>query len=173
MPSPIIPPKRKRVTFSCSECRRRKLRCDRSQPCSRCKGHSIDCTYDNPASNQKKRAVDNQRSNHEHHAGTPVSLNRIVTPPQPPFTQSAATRDTNTTLEAPQSQGTWSLLGQQIEAPSQTAVRERPAIMSDSIQLLEPAKPRKTENVIFRGKNFKTQFYGGSNPTSLIGDVRT
>jgi hypothetical protein len=51
-------------------------------------------------------------------------------------------------------------------------VRERPAIMSDSVQLLEPPKPRKKENVIFRGKNFKTQFYGGSNPTSLIGDVR-
>ncbi|CAI7569283.1 unnamed protein product [Penicillium pancosmium] len=42
--------------------------------------------------------------------------------------------------------------------------------MSDSLHLLEPPKPRKKENVIFRGKNFKTQFYGGSNPTSLIGD---
>lgn len=169
MPSPIIPPRRKRVTFSCSECRRRKLRCDRNQPCSRCKGQSIDCTYDNPASNQKRRVIDNQQSNNEHQSDTPVSLNTIVTTPQPAFTQSAAIR--NTTLEAPQSQGTWGLLGQQIEIPSETAVRERPALMSDSIQLLEPAKPRKVENVIFRGKNFKTQFYGGSNPTSLIGDV--
>ncbi|OQE18755.1 hypothetical protein PENSTE_c017G03406 [Penicillium steckii] len=168
MPSPIIPPRRKRVTFSCSECRRRKLRCDRNQPCSRCKGQSIDCTYDNPASNQKRRIIDNQQSNNEHQSDTPVSLNTIVTTPQPAFTQSAAIR--NTTLEAPQSQGTWGLLGQQIEVPSETAVRERPALMSDSIQLLEPAKPRKVENVIFRGKNFKTQFYGGSNPTSLIGD---
>lgn len=43
--------------------------------------------------------------------------------------------------------------------------------MSDSLQLLDPQKSRKAENVIFRGKNFKTQYYGGSNPTSFIGDV--
>ncbi|KAJ5119360.1 hypothetical protein N7448_010029 [Penicillium atrosanguineum] len=42
--------------------------------------------------------------------------------------------------------------------------------MSDTQQLLEPEHAPKKENVIFRGKNFRTQYYGGSNPTSLIGD---
>lgn len=165
--SPHVQPKRKRRTLSCLQCRRRKLRCDRSYPsCSRCRSQEIKCVFENPPINQQRRISDNNQSHLELRADTIASPIAIVTPPQGQNAHSATIR--NPTLEAPQSQGTWGLLGEQAMNP---LVRERPAIMSDSLLLLEPPKPRKKENVIFRGKNFKTQFYGGSNPTSLIGDV--
>jgi hypothetical protein len=154
--------------LSCLQCRRRKLRCDRNQPsCTRCQGQGIECVFEHPPINQQRRIADNNQSHSERRADTLNSPIAIITPPQGQYAPSATIR--NPTLEAPQSQGTWGLLGEQAMNP---LVRERPAIMSDSVQLLEPPKPRKKENVIFRGKNFKTQFYGGSNPTSLIGDVR-
>ena len=39
--------KRKRKTYSCIDCRRRKLKCDREQPCGRCvkESHPQTCTF--------------------------------------------------------------------------------------------------------------------------------
>lgn len=160
--------KRKRRTFSCLQCRRRKLKCDQVQPsCSRCKGQDIECVFENPTINNKPTEAKNPIST-QPHADTPASLNNIITPPQGQYANAASIRNTN--LEALQSEGTWGLLGDQAAS---SLIRERPAVMSDSLHLLEPPKPLKTENIIFRGKNFRTQYYGGSNPTSLIGDVRT
>lgn len=40
--------KRRRPAFSCTECRRRKVRCDRTKPCNQCTAHNLDtsCTYE-------------------------------------------------------------------------------------------------------------------------------
>lgn len=49
---PSAPPparrRRRKVTHTCRECRRRKVRCDRSEPCARCvkAGVAAECTYD-------------------------------------------------------------------------------------------------------------------------------
>ncbi|OGM42351.1 hypothetical protein ABOM_007908 [Aspergillus bombycis] len=37
--------KRRRVQFSCAECHRRKVRCDRNDPCGRCSAAEIRCVY--------------------------------------------------------------------------------------------------------------------------------
>lgn len=38
--------KRRRPAYSCVECRRRKVRCDRTIPCRQCKAHNApSCTY--------------------------------------------------------------------------------------------------------------------------------
>lgn len=38
--------KRRRPAYSCVECRRRKVRCDRAKPCGQCTAHSApSCTY--------------------------------------------------------------------------------------------------------------------------------
>ncbi|KAJ6111408.1 hypothetical protein N7523_007469 [Penicillium sp. IBT 18751x] len=94
---------------------------------------------------------------------TPTSSHAIATPSHAGILSLGANRDP--ALRATQSQGTWGLLSDQ--AANDLVTHERPAIKSDTQQLLEP--PQK-ENVIFRGENFRTQYYGGSNPTSLIGD---
>jgi hypothetical protein len=40
--------KRKRPAYSCVECRRRKVRCDREQPCNQCTAQNVadSCTYE-------------------------------------------------------------------------------------------------------------------------------
>ncbi|KAB8229639.1 putative C6 transcription factor [Aspergillus alliaceus] len=45
--SPYAVKKRRRPALSCSECRRRKVRCDRNRPCAQCIAHRTNlCTYD-------------------------------------------------------------------------------------------------------------------------------
>ncbi|QRD93157.1 hypothetical protein F9C07_13060 [Aspergillus flavus] len=49
MDSPSQPiRKRRRPAYSCTECRRRKVRCDRSQPCNQCTKQDValSCTYE-------------------------------------------------------------------------------------------------------------------------------
>ena len=52
--------KRKRKTYSCIDCRRRKLKCDREQPCGRCQkeGHPQTCVF-NPESAADWHASEN------------------------------------------------------------------------------------------------------------------
>jgi hypothetical protein len=42
----VAEPVRKRKTFSCYACRRKKLRCDKLTPCSRCSKSGSNCVYD-------------------------------------------------------------------------------------------------------------------------------
>ncbi|KAF7629539.1 hypothetical protein AFLA_013253 [Aspergillus flavus NRRL3357] len=63
MDSPSQPiRKRRRPAYSCTECRRRKVRCDRSQPCNQCTKQDValSCTYEEhpravPRSQQTRR----------------------------------------------------------------------------------------------------------------------
>ncbi|KAF2802947.1 uncharacterized protein BDZ99DRAFT_454211 [Mytilinidion resinicola] len=48
--------KRRRITRACDECRRKKIKCDGTQPCLHCKVYSYDCTYDQP-SNRRRNAA--------------------------------------------------------------------------------------------------------------------
>ena len=167
--SPRIPSKRKRKQFSCYECRRRKLRCDRIQPCcSRCRNQAVACTYNNPPGPSPSQVESTGHSVPERGlAQTPASSHPNGTAPSSRHVKPAPIRAP--ALEANQNQGSWGLLSDQ--AATHMFTHERPAIRSDTLAVLEPEQPPKKENVIFRGKNFKTQYYGGSNPTSLIGDV--
>ena len=70
----------------------------------------------------------------------------------------------SSTVDAGRTSGTWQLLG---DGPAKVS-KQRPAIGAD---VASPGYSRPTETVIFRGENFKTQYYGGSNPTSLIAHV--
>lgn len=48
MSSPLPVRKRRRPAYSCTECRRRKVRCDRAIPCGQCNAQKVAslCTYD-------------------------------------------------------------------------------------------------------------------------------
>jgi hypothetical protein len=46
MPPPVAEKKRRRPPLSCEQCRKRKIRCDRTQPCANCvKSNIPSCTY--------------------------------------------------------------------------------------------------------------------------------
>ncbi|KAL3424136.1 fungal specific transcription factor domain-containing protein [Phlyctema vagabunda] len=54
------PRKRKRVVISCTECHRRKQKCDRASPCSNCvtRGKEPDCHYENEAARKQQEDED-------------------------------------------------------------------------------------------------------------------
>lgn len=55
-PPPAQPRKRRRPALSCIQCRRRKIKCDRSMPCGQCiASHTSACQYSSDPAPQPKR----------------------------------------------------------------------------------------------------------------------
>lgn len=177
--SPLSPSKgakRKRKVYSCYECRRRKLRCDRNYPtCSRCQkaGQGSSCFYDGPPPSTSVEPLAAPAS------GKAAGPKQLRTAPAPvaranydDHRQTGLAGTSLLSLEADQNTGTWQLLTERAASTADFQV-QRPAVKADNE---EPPLPGRTHdairNVIFRGENFRTQYYGGSNPASLIGHVR-
>ncbi|KAJ5913647.1 hypothetical protein N7504_002530 [Penicillium tannophilum] len=172
-PGPSNGAKRKRKVYSCYECRRRKLRCDRNYPtCSRCQkaGQGSSCFYDGPP---PSTSVEPPAAPAPGTGAGPTQLRR---PPAPvaranydDHRQPLLVGGSLSSLEADRNTGTWQLLTERA-ASTADFQHQRPAVKADNE---EPPIPGRTHdairNVIFRGGNFRTQYYGGSNPASLIG----
>jgi hypothetical protein len=73
-------------------------------------------------------------------------------------------------LEATQPTATWQCFGE-IESVAKSSSEKRNARANGPF-LTSPRGPTQPETILFRGKNYKTQYYGGTNPTSLIAHVR-
>lgn len=178
--------KRKRKTLSCYECRRRKLKCDREEPsCSRCRkaGQPDLCSYVYDAS---LLSANRQSSNTPGVLPASSSLsqqldpsprgipsrNHISTPRvASQFLDISGKEYAPSTLQPVQNQGTWQLLGHVSLATN--GAETRPAISADAAEVATGAQESiPKETVIFRGENFRTQYYGGSNATSSIAHVR-
>ena len=165
--------RRKRKALSCYDCRRRKLRCDRELPtCGRCSkaGHADTCSYDERAITPKNITSGTallKKSSSTTHPSTEWSPALSVAHKR--LTDGSENR--RSIVEASQTSGTWKLHGE--ISPTNVEAEQRPAIRADAEDLLRFPRPlTPTETIIFRGENFKTQYYGGSNPTSLIAHVR-
>lgn len=178
--------KRKRKTLSCYDCRRRKLKCDREEPsCSRCRkaGQPELCSYvyDVSSLSANSRPTNRQGSlpappsvsqqldpsprglPSRHHISSPRVASQFLDISGKEYAPSA--------LKAVQNQGTWQLLGQLSRSTNGT--ESRPVISGDIEDVAagtQESIPKET--VIFRGENFRTQYYGGSNATSSIAHVR-
>lgn len=163
--------RRKRKPLSCSLCRRRKLACDREYPsCSRCRktGNSGSCSYEDPPalSRQNQRRSDVSGQNRPVLAATPVLGNTASS-----SIEGYRGNDNNRPIfsDLTEHAGTWQLIGDDVDGA--TTGKERPAIKADVTELTYPSEPKPTEAVVFRGENYRTQYYGSTNPTSLIGHV--
>lgn len=176
--------KRKRKTLSCYQCRRRKLKCDREQPsCGRCieGGYPETCSYVYDASSSQNGArrstpaLSSALKLPSHDAfsrGVPSSAKYSPGSYSPrvayQFLELAAEPDAPSSLQAHQNQGTWQLLGQ-----TSAGAEARPNIRADTVDdfasNLKEKMPKET--VIFRGENFRTHYFGGSNTTSSIAHV--
>ena len=158
--------KRRRKVLSCFTCRRRKLRCDREYPsCARCRraGCADSCTYD--VTTDSDPMMD----------GRPTPIGGLDG-------DSARMATTNTShgagsLQSPVSTG---------PAKNKTRLAERKAnmlggraarlenaagLLPDDPELLEANRPDWDEAVLFKGKGFKTQFYGATSPLSVFVNV--
>jgi hypothetical protein len=73
-------------------------------------------------------------------------------------------------LEATQPTATWQSFG---EIKSVTKSSSGKGHVGENSPFLTSSRgPTQPETILFRGKNYKTQYYGGTNPTSLIAHVR-
>ena len=180
-------PKRRRIAFSCLDCRRRKLRCDRVFPsCSRCQksGHPGSCTYDSGAvesaltqfSEERNRPRDFSTAN-SYGASRTVPRLPSVAPSfvadeggeRRPRTPSA---DTTARLYAQEErirQLEYRIIGLE-KAAHATRSPERTQAEADLYS--DPRAAVDKEAMIFRGKSFKTQFYGASHHMSYLSHVR-
>lgn len=178
--------KRRRIAFSCLDCRRRKLKCDRLFPsCSRCRkgGHPESCTYDSEAvesamtqsSGERNRTHDFSTANGH---GAPG-----IDPRLPSVARSFAADEGEEGYSRPHSEDTTTRLNTQEERIRQLEYRiiglERATHGARSPELIQaelkiypnPRAAVDKETMIFRGKNFKTQFYGASHHTSYLSHV--
>ena len=177
-------PKRRRIAFSCLGCRRRKLRCDRVFPsCSRCQkgGHPESCTYDSEAvgsaltqsSEERTRIGDFSKTIGR---GAPRMIARL-----PSVARSVAANeggqpcppdDTTARLYAQEEcirQLEYRIIGLE-KATHDSRIPER--TQAEPKWYSDPRAAVDKEVMIFRGKSFKTQFYGASHHTSYLSHVR-
>ena len=163
--APAESTRRKRKTLACYTCQRRKVRCDRAQPaCGRCRkaGQGNSCVYDS-------------RANPPCLGSNIINANTSTASSRWP-SSSLRAREINhvenrhLTLEADQNVGTWQM--HRKVSHSSKANGERPALKADMEEYLESTQePQLPETAVFRGENFRTQYYGSSNPTSLVAHV--
>lgn len=164
--------RRKRKPLSCTLCRRRKLACDREYPsCSRCRktGKVGVCSYeDGPvrSNNGNKSEVAVPGQGPSVLKATPVLDNTTLPTALAEYTNIDGGGDAPVIIPSTSAQdrGTWQLTSATISA-------QRPAIKADVTELMHPHEPPSTEPVIFRGDGYMTQYYGSTNPTSLIAHV--
>ncbi|MCJ1379860.1 hypothetical protein MMC17_002963 [Xylographa soralifera] len=186
---PVGDRKRKRKALSCYDCRQSKVRCDRRIPsCGRCakQGHPSSCTYDAssldaapegevPASNDESVCASGNTLD-----GGSSRLSsfpaRAQIPEVPYDVSSRLSWQTGKIkqLEA-RIMALEAIAKQRIER-SNDCRQEAP--ITDSVILPDKSivndaqlgqdRAGGTEAMLFRGRAFKGQFYGASNPTSLI-----
>ncbi|KAF1994474.1 hypothetical protein P154DRAFT_567319 [Amniculicola lignicola CBS 123094] len=157
---------KKRKVLSCYACRNRKMKCDRVYPvCSRCQktGRAEQCTYD-------PRLLEELPASGEGHLEGGIGLNNF---PQPD-SGLGPTPNSNIAPDAL----TWKLriqerrlglLERQIARMDNT--RGDVNAPSSIVNNLDDHEddPKIKECFMFRGKSFKTQFYGSTSPMTLIG----
>ena len=180
--------KRRRIAFSCFDCRRRKLKCDRLFPsCTRCQkgGHPESCTYDSEAvETATTQFIGDRNRTHASSTENGHGSSRAV-PRLPSVARSFAADERQEGYPRTHSEDTIARLYAQEERIRQLECRivglEKATHGARSPGHTQAAEsnlhstPRAlvdNEAMIFRGKNFKTQFYGASHPTSYLSHVR-
>ena len=170
--------KRKRKVLSCFACRSRKLKCDRNYPsCARCQkaGELGDCYYDD---------VPLQGMGRQSNSKAPKPRTTAMHSPSPsPMVPSVASK-LPTTMGGPRSSQVQEDRIKYLECrvallenrriPSANTLRDQERLgisiaddpnTCDEYHILTDEQTNE-EPIVFRGKEFKTRYYGPSNPIS-------
>lgn len=189
--------KRRRKALSCYDCRRRKLRCGREYPsCSRCQkaGQADSCIYESDPLEPKEHGNGEKPERGATAGAFETGARGRIIPTAPntqPSIEPSGTPDKHSTdvsssklalqarriaqletrlasLEASRPSATWQSFGEvtSVAKPSNTRNATGPSLFLKSSR-----GPTQPETILFRGKNYMTQYYGGTNPTSLIAHV--
>lgn len=151
---------KKRKVLSCYACRNRKMKCDRVYPvCGRCQktGRADQCTYD-------PRLLGDLTGNHSVHRDGHIT-------PYAPLENSLQEQVPDvSTLDALR----WKARAQESrieELERKLAARESNTNPSHFMNV-KAEEPELEEEMMFRGKGFKTQFHGSTSVMSTIAQVR-
>ena len=179
-------PKRRRIAFSCGDCRRRKLRCDRVFPsCGRCQkgGRPETCTYDSEAVESALTHFPEERNRtRDFSTANSFGAPRVIHRPSSVAPSFGADEGAEKRPRF-QSEDTAARLYAQEERIRQLEYRiiglekathdtRNPERIRTEPKLYPDPKAAVDEDMIFRGKDFKTQFYGASHHTSYLSHVR-
>lgn len=179
--------KRKRDVLSCLDCRRRKLKCDRSYPaCNRCVkgGNASSCTYQtfpgngdarqeelDASAEEDGKAHKRARSFHDAHPTNGAGSVKEVVPGNytSSGTESMAQSNMIKSLEH-----RLATLESMLSKNSSTGIFQQESLRSavTTPSKLNSRGDTEPESHIFKGRGVRTQFYGPSNPTSLLAHVR-
>lgn len=150
---------KKRKVLSCYACRNRKMKCDRVYPvCGRCQktGRANQCTYD-------PRLLEESNINDDRHAeGVNESIVlgevRAIDPACAP-----------TSAESLQ----WKIRIQErrIEMLEQKLAAKDSSRVLSQYEDVSPEEPELKEDLMYRGKGFKSQFHGATSIMSMIARV--
>jgi len=167
--------KKERYILSCLTCRGRKVSCDRKYPvCGRCVkgGVAAYCTYKNRNSSGDIEGEDGEiemngdegRENRPRLDGPVLTTSRELPSHGPPFTTSVH-ENTIKRLE--------SRLADLERVVARNSVSSARDNFGDGCRSEETrvVKGKETETNVFKGRGFRTQFYGASSPTSLLAHV--
>ncbi|KAI9705774.1 MAG: hypothetical protein M1820_005022 [Bogoriella megaspora] len=187
-------PKRKRKAFSCYDCRRRKLKCDREHPaCSRCikAGHADTCRYGSGP-------LDDEGEDDEENPSPDGNQNRTfgLPPPNRPavgHTNPRPDKSSNGTTDRSTASKRIALLEHRLAmiegkpsgptptmgrlehpipviAASNSDFSSKPTTDTAAREILGMVRPgqNEPEPMVFRKKGFKTQFFGASHPGAML-----
>lgn len=166
---PSGPRKRKRKTFACIICQRRKLKCDQALPaCGRCIKSGVECDFGDhdeqvPAnSGVRNDTFAPERPTHTRNITSPSlpsggpSVTAMPFPKQNAWS-SADVRPDHTALDS------YTILRQHLEWKESGTVTRTTAEADSNHHILE--------TMLFKGSEFSTQFYGATSPISLLRHV--
>ncbi|KAF2112259.1 hypothetical protein BDV96DRAFT_614211 [Lophiotrema nucula] len=150
---------KKRKVLSCYACRNRKMKCDRVYPvCGRCQrtGRADQCTYD-------PRLIEDLQINGDTHLDGATSFAQPDHAPNGNFGSfQGQLRIQERRLELLERK----LVGPDHGRESTFNTPSRLDAFTD-----EGAEPKFAEQMLFRGKSYKTHFYGSTSPMTLISQI--
>lgn len=183
--------KRRRTALSCYRCRSRKVKCGRELPsCLRCVKGGLSCSYDPGASRSEKfttRSLTENASNgtddHHQEDNLWVSGHPAARPSEYTFVDSAlkpASEDRPSHQLAPAQRSRedeiYELKGR-VDTLLQNVIgrasnsRQNPHYPLNMAGWSKGEPPVTVEGIFFRGKSFKTQYYGPSHIFGYVGEV--
>ena len=172
--------KRRRIALACLDCRRRKLKCDRTYPaCTRCqkRGHAASCTYD-PDAIEVVSTGELQRTNDTRDAIAVTNGSKALATPISFVHHHQLDTDDSTIgrLQLHIHQLENRVIGlERVTNGGRQCLGDIPsrATSGRGVDGSTESEPEDKELMMFRGKNFKTSFYGTSHHTSYLSHVRT
>jgi hypothetical protein len=158
--------KRKRKTFACIVCRKRKLKCDQVWPtCTRCVKSNIQCIYGREDAAELSAAAASS-SNYLHQTSNPT-LNLPANGTAVLFASTNGQRPVPADTAANFVRATFS----RSRPPELESTRDGvgfPMHPSINVRRKSDRAGEVQETMILKGQNFKTQYFGGTHPVSPI-----